>query len=586
MWNAIVAIIAALSLAGGVVLLIQWRNVEARLRKRESELEAKIYEVAILKELSDRIGYSLNVRKIIEIITGSLAQFIDYTAVSSLLIEQRKAFFSCHLESSVDKQFVDTVKARMRAALEALTGEKLEQHRWEETLTGAILLESVSAPVRSYFNIPLVIRDHTVGVLTVASVKMGLYQEEEMTILYKLTSQASQAVSKLEEVLAIEEEKISAMVESMPDGLLMVDQDYRIVVANPALREALALTTEKEITIFSIIERLGPSLDIRGKLEESLQLHRLIVSDDIVYNERTFQVLISPVTRKGASDDLAEEKFGAVALFHDITKEKSAERMREDFTSMMVHELRSPLDGIRKLTEILQTAKRRNAKIQQEFIQMIHASSSEMLELVSSLLDIAKIEAGKFQILPGEGDLGALVEEKLVYFRPQLRGRQITLVANMDPHLPLLTFDSHRIAQVLNNLLSNAAKFTSSGGNIQVSVFRHEHGADFNHEGAIVDPLWHTIDFTRTPAGRMTAVAVSDTGVGIPRDELSHLFTKFRQLSAGKQSQKGTGLGLVISRGIVEAHRGELWVGSEEGRGTTFVFTLPLTTSVNPMSNE
>lgn len=575
-WSIILLLIAVLSLAGGVVLFVRWRQAEAHLQKRSAELEARLYEIAILKELGERIGYSLNIRKIVEVITGSLAQFIDYTAVSSLLIEQHKAFFHCHLEASVDKTFIDTVKARMKAALEALTSEPLDAFRWEETLTGAILLESVSSPVRSYFNIPLVIRDRTVGVLTVANTKPGLYQEDEMTILYKLTSQASQAVSRLEEVLAIEEEKVNAMVESMPDGLMMVDQDYRIVVVNPALRGALGLQPEKEITIFSIMDSLGSTLDIRGKLEESLQLNRLIVADNIVRFGRTYQVLISPVTRKIMQGDQME-KFGVVALFHDITKEKEAERMREDFTSMMVHELRSPLDGIRKLTEILTTAKRRNVKTQAEFIRMIHSSSSEMLELVSSLLDIAKIDAGKFQILPARGDLAALVTDKIAYFRPQLEARQITLNDHLVSTIEPFSFDEHRIAQVLNNLLSNAAKFTSAGGSIHVSLFRHRGAADLNEEGRAANPLWRTIENLRVPASECAVIAVSDTGVGIPHDELPHLFTKFKQLSAGTQSQKGTGLGLVISRGIIEAHGGNLLVGSEEGKGTTFVLLLPIT---------
>ena len=575
-WSIIVLLIAVFSLAGGVILSVLWRRAEAHLRTRESEREARLYEIAILKELGERIGYSLNIRKIVEVITGSLAQFIDYTAVSSLLIEQRAAFFHCHLEASVGASFVDTVKARMRAALEALTSEPLGQYRWEETLTGAMLLESVAAPVRSFFNIPLVIRDRTVGVLTVASTKPGLYKEDEMTILYKLTAQASQAVSKLEEVLAIEEEKVNAMVESMPDGLVMVDQEYRIVVANPALRAALGIPGDKEVTIFSLIEGVGAALDIRGKLEESLQLTRLIVADTVVLKGNTYQVLISPVLRRGGQG-MAADKFGAVALFHDITKEKAAERMREDFTSMMVHELRSPLDGIRKLTEILQTAKRRNAKTQAEFIRMIHNSSAEMLELVSSLLDVAKIEAGKFQILPVPGDIGAVVADKVSYFTPQLQERSVALSAHLDAALPQLSFDPHRIAQVLNNLLSNAAKFTSSGGTIRVTAFRHAAAGDLNREGAAADPQWHAVDAARIPALELAAVAVSDTGVGIPRDELPHLFTKFRQLSAGTMAQKGTGLGLVISRGIVAAHGGQLLVGSEEGKGTTFVFLLPLT---------
>jgi len=574
-WGIIFSILLLLAASAGVFLFLQLKKTQKHLTKRETELEAKVYEIAILKELGERIGYSLNIRKIIDIISGSLAQFIDYTAVAYLIAEPDSLIFNVHLEKSVDVHFIMEVKNRMLASLAALTDDQVAKRRLEATTTGAIVLESLGQPVRSYFNIPVVIRDRTIGILTVASTKPGLYREEEMTILYKITSQASQAVSRLQEVLAIEEEKLNAMIASMPDGLLMTDKDFRVVAINPACIRSLGLTGARELSIFSIIDALGKTLDIHGKLDEAMKLDRMIVVDNVALGDKMYQVLISPVKTQSAATS-RPRVFGAVALFHDVTREKELERMREDFTSMMVHELRAPLDGIKKLIELLQTGKRRSAKVQKDFLHMIHTSSAEMLTLVSSLLDIAKLESGKFQIIEELHDIKTLLQAKMPYFKPQAADKHISLDLIVPDSLAPLSFDIQRIGQVLNNLLSNALKFTAANGRVVIRAWRHEAGSDFNGEAQALDVSWHAITTGTVPRRDCCMIAVTDTGVGIPADELPHIFTKFRQLTAGTQLQKGTGLGLVIAKGIVEAHGGVMLVGSEEGRGTTFLFTLPL----------
>ncbi len=577
-WIPILATLCFLAISASVFELFALRKAKAYLTKRESELEAKIYEIAILKELGERIGYSLNTRKIVEIITGSLGQFIDYSAVSYLLIEPQSLLFHSHLESSVDAAFVSTIHDRMQAALNALTGDEYAKLRVEETVTGAIITESLHQPVQSFFNIPLVIRNRTVGIITVASTKPDLYHEDEMTLLYKITSQASQAVSRLEEVLAIEEEKLNAMVASMPDGLLMTDPEFRIVVVNPALQSTLGLEGNASISIFNIIDSLGGVLDIRGKLDEAINLDKLIIAENISFRQKTYQVLISPVKPTSPSDRAGNQiAFGSVALFHDITHERELEKMREDFTSMMVHELRSPLDGICKITELL-TSKQRKGKSYQEFTRMIHQSASEMLTLVSTLLDIAKIDAGKFEILPAVSNVRTLLEEKLKFYRPLAADRHVQISDSIDPALPDALLDTRRIGQVINNLLSNAIKFSPVAGRIHVSAFRHASSGNINQEGKSTDPLWHAIE-TPLPPHDALVVAISDLGSGIAHDEIPQLFTKFQRLNAGKLSQKGTGLGLVIARGIIEAHHGILTLGSEEGKGTTFLFTIPFTSS-------
>ena len=246
MQDILFIIIGLFILIVGVFSYWESRKFKIDLKTREAEMKRRMYEIAILKELSDRVGYSLNIQNIIDIITGSLHQFIDYSATSYVLIEPEKIIFKAHLEKSVSRHFLNDIKGRIIKSLSALLDSDLSKIRIEEIISGAIIVDELSEPVKSFFNIPLVIANKVVGVLTIAHTKAGLYKEEEMTILYKIVQQASQAVTRLQEVVEIEERKLNAMVESMTEGVVMTDKDYRVVVVNPAVKKIIKSKTRKK----------------------------------------------------------------------------------------------------------------------------------------------------------------------------------------------------------------------------------------------------------------------------------------------------------------------------------------------------
>jgi signal transduction histidine kinase len=223
----------------------------------------------------------------------------------------------------------------------------------EESISGTITDESNKGQIDSFFNVPVVINGQAVGLLTIASTKDGLYKEDEMSILFTIMNQASTAVSKLEMILNQEKGKLNSMVESMADGVFMVDTRNRLLVINPTARNMLSITKPSP-TIFDVLDSLSSKIDLRTKIEESLRTDKLIVQDKLPLADKVLRVLISPVK------DAANQALGAVVLFHDITQEEAIEKMREDFTSMMVHELRSPLTGIRSIANLLE--RRQNQK--------------------------------------------------------------------------------------------------------------------------------------------------------------------------------------------------------------------------------
>lgn len=559
-----------------LVILFEYRRVRGRLLEREKQMKRRMYELSILRELGERIGYSLNVQKIVDIISGSLTRLLPFSTVAYMLpeAEEGRLIFHIALEESVNKNFLNDVKGRMLKAFNVLFVKNYTETDVDESVSGVITDPTSDDQVKSFFNVPIVINAKPAGVLTVASSEQGLYKtSEEVEILYTIVNQASEAVSKLETVLEIEKGKLNAMVASMADGVLMVDTHNRLLVINPKAREMMSVQKTEEITIFDVLDAVADKFDLRTKIEESFKKDKLIIENNVAFGNYFLQILIAPVKNKKG------EPLGVVILFHDITKEKALEKMREDFTSMMVHELRSPLTGIRSIATLLKSEKiKSELQKYNEFVELISTNSSSMLDLVNDLLDVAKLESGKFEVFKKTGDLRLVVRERIKSFSTLAFENKLTLEQNILPDVPqTFEFDENKISQVMNNLLSNAIKFTGAGGKITLSAFICQKSQDIVQTAVEKNVPWQGAIHGITCSLPSIVMAVTDTGIGIPQSGIGKLFNKFQQLAASAKSEKkGTGLGLVIAKGVVEAHSGQIGCTSEEGKGTTFYFTLPL----------
>jgi PAS domain S-box-containing protein len=239
-------------------------------------------------------------------------------------------------------------------------------------------------------------------------------------------------------------------------------------------------------------------------------------------------------------------------LQEEIEERKRAEKTLADFTAMVVHDLRSPLSNVVSIAESLHDGLFGPVNEQQnKWLWKIETNCRGLIEHVSDFLDLSKIEAGHIELVKKLVDLDALIKESLVEHSIQAERSHIVLRSQIAAQLPTVRVDPRRVNQVLSNLLSNALKFSDDGGDVEV-------GAGLSGEDEVT--VW-----------------VKDKGVGIPSDEIGQVFEKYRQLSSGRNSgYKGTGLGLVICKTIVEAHGGRIWTESKEGKGTTVFFSLPV----------
>jgi len=227
-------------------------------------------------------------------------------------------------------------------------------------------------------------------------------------------------------------------------------------------------------------------------------------------------------------------------------------KQRDDYVAMMVHELRSPLSVIKGSADLV-LREEKNLEEEQKYtlLSQIKESSNDLLDVVNDILDVSKIESGRFQVKKVKGDFNKVLQEEADYYMALARERDITVETKLPEDVPMFEFDEDRIKHVMNNFLSNALKFTDAGGTVTI-------------ESRVSDE-YHV------------EVCISDNGVGVPDELKGKLFNKFVQMENRKNTkEKGTGLGLVIAKGIVEAHGGSVWVEDNHPSGARFLFTIPI----------
>jgi PAS domain S-box-containing protein len=241
---------------------------------------------------------------------------------------------------------------------------------------------------------------------------------------------------------------------------------------------------------------------------------------------------------------------GAVVVFRDISERLAAERAKDDFVATVSHELRTPLTSIQGYVEMLLEGEAGElAEGQRGFLEVVRRNSGRLQDLVADLLFVAQADGGVLTLQPAELDLAELVRESAASVAPAAADKEVEVTQSLGA-VPPIVGDRHRLRQVMDNLLSNALKFTPAGGTIDVRAFA---------------------------AGRQAVLEVADTGMGMSPEDQARVYERFyRTAEAQRMALQGTGLGLAIAKAIVDAHGGEIRVESVEGEGTTFRVELPL----------
>ncbi len=370
---------------------------------------------------------------------------------------------------------------------------------------------------------------------------------KSFNLLADKISQTFQNLEKEKNIAIAENSKLNEVLSSIVDGIIALDFNKNIILTNKSA---------EEITGFTQTELVGRQVD--------QVVHLFTEADEIlpkIYCRPPFNQMAKLVGKDGKESNInlstsqisgtVQTNISCILILHDLAKEEELEKMKLDFVSMASHELRTPLTSIIGYLSVF--IDENTQKIDKEELDLLKkslSSANQLLTLVQNLLNVNKIEREQMSVISQPLDFLPVVAKAIEDAKTQAVQRNIVL--NFDPPvtLPKVLADPIRISEVISNLLNNAINYTNAGGRIEIS-------------------------FEVSPNELTTTV--SDNGIGIPKEAFPHLFNKFFRVSnQSQQAIKGTGLGLYISKSIIEKLGGRIWVESAIGVGSKFRFTLPI----------
>jgi two-component system phosphate regulon sensor histidine kinase PhoR len=350
--------------------------------------------------------------------------------------------------------------------------------------------------------------------------------------------------------LEAERARLAAVLDQMTDGVIIADAEGRVALINPAAARFFGL-----------------SQPVAGKsVAEILRHYQLIETWQRTRQSGELQAesVELPVSRQYVQMIAIADGYapgGTLLLIQDLTRVRRLETVRRDFISNVSHELRTPLASLKALTETLQEGALEDPPAARRFLERIEAEVDALTQMATELLELSRIESGQVPLEMKTVQPGLLVTSAVDRMRTQAERADLTLRTEVAAELPAIRADGARLEQVLVNLLHNAIKFTPSG-EVVASV-----------QAPLQLPLAEHLGAEKE--GESVVFSVRDTGIGIPSDDLPRIFERFYKTDRAR-SGGGTGLGLSIARHIVEAHGGKIWAESEEGRGSTFFFSIPV----------
>lgn len=355
--------------------------------------------------------------------------------------------------------------------------------------------------------------------------------------------------------LSVETERDRILLENLGEGVVAVDEKAKIVLVNSQAIAMLELADQSKL-IGQPVHRTVALLDTKGRalpgsampIVQALKLSKPLHDIYSYHKQAGAKIMIDVIANPIL---VGEEPVGAIMNLRDVTKEREIDRMKTEFISLASHQLRTPLSAIKWFSEMLISGDAGKLKPdQEEFAHNIADSTERMIALVNALLNISRIESGRIMVEPKPTDLNELVSGIVNDLKAKTEDKQQTLIISVHQDLPKIKLDPRLIGQVYLNLLTNAIKYTQKGGEISVFISKKDD---------------------------QVISQVTDNGYGIPKEQQGRIFQKFfRAANAVKVETDGTGLGLYLIKAVIESSGGKIWFESEEGKGTTFWFSIPL----------
>jgi PAS domain S-box-containing protein len=418
----------------------------------------------------------------------------------------------------------------------------------------------------SLYVVPISTYEGPIGVLEVYSRTARSFDQDERSLLIALAATAGIAMTnarlfdeqvrareeaeQLAHVAAEQAAQLHATLAAMTDGVWICDRSGMIVSVNDAGLHMFGLersdVVDQPVSVLADLLEVGRGERRRLGLRLALQGETIHAECDVCPHSTNADLTVD--IRTTPIRDEMGSVIGAVAVIRDITESKVMERLKEDFLSVAAHELKTPITALKGYTQLaLKRTPSSEAQSTHRALRTIDQQADRITKLVQKLLDVSRIQSGHLELQLAQFDL----QELIMSVAERARLVAPSHIIDVEPHVPLMVRADHeRLEQVIFNLVDNAIKYSPKGEKIQMS-------ADI-----VGDEVW---------------VSVHDWGVGIPDDKLPHIFERWYQAHLGTHGDYGgMGLGLYISKEIVEQHNGRMWAVSSEAEGTVIGFVLPL----------
>ncbi len=548
-------------------------------------------ELATLNDIAAAITSSLDTREIYHLVVRQLNEFFHVDAGSLLMRD----------DETGDLGFVMTLEG----AEERLAGVRVPRGQGvagyvAETQQYVIVPDAQSDPrfypkisedmgyiTRSILCVPMLVKGRTIGVIELLNKRDGNFTDEDAERLMRMASTIGVAIenARLFQQVVTGRERLEAILNSTNDGILMADMRGIVVTANPM--SALLFRTSSEGLIGRQVIELLDELRSRSIVVNS----PLWIHDDTHISDMIELEINSPQHRfirhfSLPVYDANKVVIGQLMMFQDVSKERELSQLRDDFTGMLVHDLRAPLTAI--MNGIMMVRRGLGGPVstqQNELLDIAYQSSQTMLEMVNTLLDIAKMEQGRMPLNYEPISPYALVDETVDRLRASAHDTKVQLKQQLAVGLPLLEADREKLVRILQNLLDNAIKFSPKQGEVTLGVTyvsTNEHKPyDYCDPEEELYPITQTFELpvvlpADLPHDEWMVFWVKDQGAGIAPQYHDRVFEKFGQIRTSRKS-RGTGLGLTFCKLATESHGGRIWLESAEGAGSTFAVAIPLT---------
>jgi len=541
-----------------------------RLRLGEKETARTQSIIETLMQVSNIVGSSMEQSRLLDLFLDWITQMVNAEASSVLLFDEKRERLEFAAATGPRSETIRQFHLRSGEGIAGWCAQKGVPVIVNNVASDPRFMKEIANEIdfhpRSILCVPIQAKSVVLGVIELINKKDGspfTHDDQKLLVafgnqagvmlenarLYSLLEAkvelANQQLVEANQELSVEKGKLEAIVHSMTEALIVLDASRQVVFANAAALRVLRREGEASIygrDVAEVIEQdeLRRGIESTYKRAEETTIKELKISED---SPRVYSVHLAPIREKDAA------VAGIVVVFNDITELKELDQAKSDFVSFVSHELRSPITAIKGFASTLLREDMTDRQVQIEFLKIIAQECDRMTRLIASLLDLSRIEAGRALDLDYEQvNLVTLLESVVDRHRLYATGHEFSL--SVDPSLTHLYADRDKLEQILINLVGNAVKYSPNGGKITITA--HEVNGN-------------------------AVVSVQDEGIGIARDQLGSLFQRYRRV-AGKGSKKivGTGLGLYLTRHLVEAHGGKIEVDSELGKGSTFTFTIPM----------